>query len=139
MFGAVTLTYVKCLFEISRILFQKDPVPHLKNFLTSEWYRIFLNYASKFRFFRMVKDLIFDTVLLLKPIFKCVRNFPTVKISLSPWGNFELCKKCNNKWKKINKNFAEWIHITGQLLDPDPHEESESRRQKRPKMPVYSL
>ena len=28
---------------------------------------------------------------------------------------------------------AEWIHIRGKLLDPDPHEGSESRRQKMPK------
>ena len=67
MFGGVVIIHVKCT-KLAEFLFKKTP-PSQKLF-DSSMIRIFLNYVSKFKFFRMLKDSIF--IPLLTPNFKCV-------------------------------------------------------------------
>ena len=73
MFGAVILIYVKCT-KLAEFIFEKN-LPSQKHLASSMTFFkiIHLNSSS----FEWLKIKFF--IPLLKPIFKCVRNFPTVK------------------------------------------------------------
>ena len=74
MFGAVILIYVKCT-KLAEFIFEKTPLPSQKLFDSS---MIFLKISHlNSSSFEWLKIKFF--IPLLKPIFKCVRNFPTVK------------------------------------------------------------